>query len=110
GEVEQICDRVAIISRGSLVAEDTIANLSECLEMKPILWLLMSKPDERAIEVVQSVDGVLSASFSGNWLMVVCDRKVRGKAMAALQAEGYEFMDVRTEEPSLEDVFLRLTT
>jgi ABC-2 type transport system ATP-binding protein len=109
GEVEEICDRVAIINLGSLVAEDTIRNLSERLEMKPRLWLLMPKADDKAIEAARTVEGVANVSISGEWLMVECDREARTKVMMALQTQGYEFLDIRTEEPRLEDMFLRVT-
>ena len=36
-EVENLCDRVAIINKGKLIAEDTVANLSKYLKMKPRL-------------------------------------------------------------------------
>ncbi len=109
GEVEEISDRVAIINRGMLVAEDTIENLRKHLEMKPRLWLQMSKIDENVINIAKGIEGVTNVHVAEDWLMVECDHGVRVKVMTFLQTGGYQFLDIRTEEPSLEDVFLKIT-
>ncbi len=109
GEVEEICDRVAIINRGALVAEDTIKNLSKHLEMKPRLWLQLPKVDEDVINLAKGIEGVTEVHVTENWLMVECDHEIRVKVMTILQTGGYQFMDIRTEEPSLEDMFLKVT-
>jgi ABC-2 type transport system ATP-binding protein len=109
GEVEEICDRVAIINQGSLAAEDTIENLRQHLEMKPRLWLQMSKTDENAVKVASSIDGVSNVHVTDNWLMVECDHALRMDVMNILKENGYQILNFRTEEPSLEDVFLGFT-
>jgi ABC-2 type transport system ATP-binding protein len=109
GEVEEICDRVAIINKGALVAEDTIDNLRKNLQMKPRLWLHLSKVDDHAIMVAKGIDGVVNVNVTDNWLMVECDHEVRVKVMEIMQKAGYQFFDIRTEEPSLEEIFLRFT-
>ncbi len=109
GEVEKICDRVAIINRGALVAEDTVENLSKNLEMKPRLWLQLPTVDEKVLELVKAIEGITNVHVTDNWLMVECDHSVRGTVMTALPAAGYVFLDIRTEEPSLEDMFLKIT-
>jgi ABC-2 type transport system ATP-binding protein len=109
GEVEEICDRVAIINQGSLAAEDTIENLRKHLEMKPRLWLQMSKTDENAVKIASSIDGVSNVHVTDNWIMVECDHALRMEVMNILKENGYQILNFRTEEPSLEDVFLGFT-
>ena len=109
GEVEKICDRVAIINKGALVAEDTIGNLSKNLEMRPRLWLQLPKVDDKAVEIVKAIEGVTGVHVTDNWLMVECDHSIRGEVMKTLPNAGYVFLDIRTEEPSLEDMFLKIT-
>jgi ABC-2 type transport system ATP-binding protein len=109
GEVEQICDRVAIIDHGKLVAEDSIDNLRKELEMKPRLWLQFAQISGDMVDFVKGIEGVANVHTVDNWLMVECDHEKRVLVMNALQAGGHQFLDIRTEEPSLEDVFLRYT-
>ncbi len=109
GEVEKLCDRVAIINRGKLVVEDTIGNISKKLEMKPRLWLQLDHIDDAAVQIVKAIKGVTNVHVTENWLMVECDFGVRGPVMQALPQAGYIFLDIRSEEPTLEDMFLKIT-
>ena len=110
-EAEKLCDRVAILDHGKIVALDTPANLIHSLGA-----------EER---VVFSVDGVLPAGFekglsNGTRLEVQGGRvTVHGKngrqvplvseVVNLLGSQGIRFSDLRTEQPNLEDVFLSLT-
>ena len=109
GEVEEICDRVAIVNQGNLAAEDTIDNLRKHMEMKPRLWLQMTSVDENAVNVASSIDSVTNVHVAGNWIMIECDHEHRMDVMIALKEKGYQILDFKTEEPSLEEVFLRFT-
>jgi ABC-2 type transport system ATP-binding protein len=109
GEVEEICDRVAIINKGILVAEDTISNLRKDLEMKPRLWLQFVQVTEGMVNLVKAIEGIANLQVVDNWIMVECDHELRVTVMNSLQQAGHNFLDIRTEEPSLEDVFLRFT-
>jgi ABC-2 type transport system ATP-binding protein len=110
-EAEKLCDRVAILDHGKIVALDTPANLIRSLGA-----------EER---VVFSLDGSLPAGFaealSGAARLEVQGKQVvvRGKpgrtvplvseVVSQLTAQGIAFSDLRTEQPTLEDVFLSLT-
>jgi ABC-2 type transport system ATP-binding protein len=109
GEVEEVCDRVAIVNQGQLAAEDSIENLRKHMEMKPRLWLQMTTVDENAVSIAGDVESVTNVVISGNWIMVECDHIQRMKVMNTLTDNGYQILDFRTEEPSLEEVFLRFT-
>jgi ABC-2 type transport system ATP-binding protein len=110
-EAERLCDRVAILDHGKIVALDTPAALIRGLEV-----------EER---VVFSLDGTLPAGFEkaltgGARIEVQGERViVHGKngrqvplvseVVGLLSAQGVRFRDLRTEQPTLEDVFLSLT-
>ena len=110
-EAERLCDRVAILDHGRIVALDTPAALIRGLEA-----------EER---VVFSVDGGLPPSFekalSGAVRVEVQGERVtvHGKngrevqlvseVVSLLSGQGIRFHDLRTEQPTLEDVFLSLT-
>jgi ABC-2 type transport system ATP-binding protein len=110
-EAERLCDRVAILDHGRIVALDTPQALIRGLGV-----------EER---VVFSLDGSLPAAFEKALLgaaRVEVQRErvtVRGKngrkvplvseVVGLLTAQGIPFHDLRTEQPTLEDVFLSLT-
>ncbi len=110
-EAERLCDRVAILDHGRIVALDTPAALIRGLGV-----------EER---VVFSLDGTLPAGFEkalsgavrlevqGERVVVHAKngRKVPlvSEVVSLLTAQGVPFRDLRTEQPTLEDVFLGLT-
>jgi len=106
-EAEQLCDRIAIIHHGRLVAnEETKA--------------LVGRAVEKAVEVVADRDLAAPPKAScfdrieliGPRTLAITYRKDRvnaGEVLAALQREGIGIVDVSTREADLEDVFLSLT-
>jgi ABC-2 type transport system ATP-binding protein len=110
-EAEKLCDRVAILDHGKIVALDTPAALIRGLGA-----------EER---VVFSLDGALPAgfekAFSGGARVEAQGERVvvHGKdgrkvplvseVVSLLTVQGIQFRDLRTEQPNLEDVFLSLT-
>ena len=106
-EAEELCDRIAIINHGKLIAnEETRA--------------LVGMAQEKVVEVV--VDRDVAAApvnscfekieLKGDRTLAVTYRKDKvnaGEVLGALQAEGLGIVDVSTREADLEDVFLNLT-
>jgi len=107
-EAERLCDRVAIMDHGHIVALDTPEHLIRSLGAES--------------RVSFSVEG----DFASEWLQVLAtvDRVERGgervivygkgdtlvgEVVNALTSMGARFRDLRTEQPTLEDVFLTLT-
>jgi len=109
GEVHELADRVGIIDRGRLVAEDTVANLGRSLDLKPRLRLAVDAPPNAAVGVLEGVEGVTHVDIEGGELVVICDPAAKARVLGALAAAGIQVRDFRTEEPSLEEVFLRVT-
>jgi ABC-2 type transport system ATP-binding protein len=106
-EAEQLCDRIAIINHGRLIANETTRTL-------------VNMAQEKVVEVVVDRDvavAPVNACFdkielSGERTLAITYRKDRvnaGDVLAALHREGLGIIDVSTREPDLEDVFLNLT-
>jgi ABC-2 type transport system ATP-binding protein len=106
-EAEQLCDRIAIINHGRLIANETTRTL-------------VGMAQEKVVEV--TVDRDVAKAFEnacfdkvelmGERTMAITYRKDRvnaGEVLAALQREGLGIVDVSTREADLEDVFLNLT-
>jgi len=106
-EAEQLCDRIAIINHGRLIANETTR-------------VLLSMAQEKVVEVTvdRDVTAPLDApcfdkiELNGERTLAITYRKDRvnaGEVLAALQREGLGIVDVSTREADLEDVFLNLT-
>lgn len=108
-EVQELASRVAILNRGRLVAEDTVEALGRRVSPKPLLRLRLGGDARRAIDAVRDVPGVLEVKSEGDELLVRCEEAVKAKVVQRLLALDFEVMGLRTEESTLEDVFLRLT-
>ncbi len=107
-EVETLCDRVAIINKGKLIAEDTVANLNKYLHIKPRLSIQIKDLNGQVPDVITKLEGVEAVEASGNVLFITCESAVRSKAIATLEKAGYEIIDITTINPSLEDAFVKL--
>lgn len=106
-EAEALCDRVAILDRGQLVACDTPARLVAGLGAHPVLKATVELP----LAQVRGLSGVLRADYSGANLEIETaqpqDTLAGLYGLAA--AQGRTVNDVALRQPNLEDVYLKLT-
>jgi len=107
-EVENICDRVAIINKGKLIAEDTVPNLNKYLRIKPRLEISIPGLNGRIPEVMKTIEGVESTNAKGDTLYITCESSIKSHIIAALQNAGLKIDNIKTIEPSLEDAFVKL--
>ena len=107
-EAERLCDRVAIIDRGQIVALDTPEELIRALGVeKRIIFILPNGPSELPLNDLPQVDRI---ERSGERVVVYGHgERFASTVVTALEHAGIGFQDLRTEQPNLEDVFLALT-
>nr|HID12200.1 ABC transporter ATP-binding protein [Anaerolineae bacterium] len=107
-EAERLCDRVAIIDYGKIVALDTPENLIRSLGAESrVVFGVDDRFDER---LLQAIPGVTRVERIGERVVVYGQGDgLVGGVVNALEAGSVRFRDLRTEQPSLEDVFLALT-
>jgi len=105
-EAENLCDRVAIVDRGKIVADDSPQGLitQYAGEVRVIFTT-----DETDISWLDKVDGVNKVAVSGPRVEVTGSGPVLALVAAALVEHGIVPADLRVEQPTLEDVFLKLT-
>jgi len=108
-EVQEVCDRVGIINKGVLIAQDTISELSKKLKIKPKIIVELEKISDRIVEAVKKVEGIDKLEISGNKIEIICDSKTRGKVVLAIGNTGGNILNVQTKETSLEEVFMKYT-
>jgi ABC-2 type transport system ATP-binding protein len=107
-EVETLCDRVAIINRGKLIAEDTVANLSKYLHMKSRLEITIKGLNGKIPDLISNFQGVESVEVKGDILFITCESPIRAKVISSLGEAGFVIDNIKTIEPSLEDAFIKL--
>jgi ABC-type multidrug transport system ATPase subunit len=103
-EVEQVSDRVAVISRGALVREGTVDELRG----RESLWV-RAEPLEVAERVLGTVRGVEEIARLDGGLRIVADPAAAPTINRALVEAGIAVSELRPERDSLEKIFLELT-
>ncbi len=107
-EVESLCDRVAIIDKGRLIAEDSLEKIQSVVQVKPRLEITVPGLKGKTPKVLQGLSGISDLSIRGDVITVTCEPSLRGKIITLLQDGGYTVGNIKTIEPSLEDAFLKL--
>jgi ABC-2 type transport system ATP-binding protein len=110
GQVEAVCDRVAILRAGELVALDTIEGLRDAVETEATLSITLSGGSDDAVAAVRALSGVSSVEANGTGLRVSCEDDAKTRVLTTLEAEGASVSDFETEEASLESLFAAYTT
>jgi ABC-2 type transport system ATP-binding protein len=108
-EVEAICDRVIIINKGKIVANENTSVLQKSRVSGEIILVEFDQPVSAT--QLRSIDGVLSSeNISGNnWRLKVRDLNVRGAIFKWAVANNLTALSLQVEEQKLEDVFQELT-
>ncbi|ELZ79484.1 copper ABC transporter ATP-binding protein [Haloferax larsenii JCM 13917] len=106
-QVEVLCDRVGIMNDGHLVAVDSVEELRTTTEVPFKLSLVLDSIPRDIQETLLRLDGVESVSIEGDGLTVGCSA-TRAKAAVVVQLDelGTTISDIRTDAPSLEQVFM----
>ena len=106
-EAERLCDRVAVIDSGRVVAIDTPAALAERVETEQRIQFRPSAPlDDRLLASLPEVTSVL---HRGEVVVVTGDSGALNAVMSVLARNQIVARQLRVEQASLEDAFLALT-
>ena len=108
-EIQALCDRVGIIDKGVLVAEDTVSKLSKRLNLKPKISVELEKMSDGIVKAVKKVDGIEDVQIINKIINVVCGPKKKAKVIVAIEKAGGNIINLHTIEPSLEEVFMKFT-
>lgn len=111
GDVERVCDEIAVVDAGKVIATGRTAELRERYAGSPRIRLALTPPDA-------DLPGALAAepwagpsvlTPDGAWLVDVADVTVANHRLPQiLAANGWGLRAMETVEPSLEDVFVQL--
>lgn len=107
-EAERLCDRVLIIDQGQIVALDTPEAMIRSLGAEN--RLVFSIPENQAVPPLTDLPQVQRVEQFGERVVVYGHgERFASSVVYALEDAGVDFLDLRTEQPNLEDVFLSLT-
>ena len=110
-EADQLCDRLAIIDQGKLLALDTPAALKAQAPGDTVVEVMFDDDASVAADVARTMDGVSKAEARGPLLRVFSKRG--GELIPALidagEANGRIVRDIHLSRPSLETLFITLT-
>ncbi|EMA35413.1 ABC transporter ATP-binding protein [Halobiforma nitratireducens] len=108
-QVEAVCDRVAIIDDGRLVAVDTIDGLRGATESGETLYVYTQTLDDTVVSAVAALEGVGTAGIDDDRLRVTVDGVSKFAVLHAIDADVVPVQDFSVVESSLEDLFVRYT-
>ncbi|MGA2469231.1 MAG: ATP-binding cassette domain-containing protein [Solirubrobacteraceae bacterium] len=111
-EADQLCNRVAIMDHGKILALDTPAALKQSVGADTIVTVKASGDGAKlARRLEQDIAGVRRARVidGGVELHVTGAERIVPRVVAAADAGGFELVDLSVAEPSLETVFINLT-
>jgi ABC-2 type transport system ATP-binding protein len=107
-EAEQLCDRIAIINHGKLIANKPTRELVEMAREKVVVVTV-----DRDVPALPSHAAFLKCENEGERTLAITydkDRTNAGEVLALVQGMGFGIVDVSTREADLEDVFVSLTS
>lgn len=107
-EVESLCDRVAIIDKGHLIAQDSLQKIQSVVQTKPRLEITIPGLQGKTPKVLQGIHGISDLLVKGDVITLTCDPALRGKIITLLEEAGFAVGNIKTIEPSLEDAFIKL--
>jgi ABC-2 type transport system ATP-binding protein len=106
-EVESMCNRVIIINRGKLVADDRIENLQQKLKGGVMITVEFKNPP--AENLLAGVQGVQRVQHKQGVYVLTCDTDAREAVSTFAARNNLVLLSMKLEEQSLEDVFQKLT-
>lgn len=107
-EAEELCDRIAIINHGEMIANKPTRELVDMAREKIVVLTL-----DRDVESLPASPAFLKCEHVGERMLEVTydkDKANAGEVLSQIQAMGFAIVDVTTREADLEDVFVSLTS
>lgn len=110
-EVEQTCDRVVIINKGQVVAEDTTTGLTQKLQGAASTVKLEAEGEPEAVKaVLRSVEGVANVTHTAGAYMIEsnADHDIRSELAKTIVKNDFKLFGLQRVGMNLEEIFLQL--
>ncbi len=106
-EAQEMCNRIAIINKGNLIALDTTDNLLDSIKTKKIIFKVKNIHNAK----IANLNGIKFSYNSNDEIVALYERKNHkiDEIITKIKDAGIEIYDISTDEADLEDVFIHLT-
>ena len=106
-EAEELCDRVGIIHKGSLIALDTTENMLNKIQTKTLKFeidkrIVLDDMNNKDFNILTNTDSEFKIEYNKQEFNIQ-------KIIKLLENQGIVIKDIKSEDPDLEDVFVNLT-
>ncbi len=116
-EVQAVCDRVIVISKGKIVADDTEANLSKNLSSDLRYTIRIEGPEKEVYTVLSSIAQMVEVKKMGEKEKKVFEYiieaevgvDIRREVFKRMASRNWPILGLKSSELTLEDIFLTLT-
>ena len=110
-EAERLCDRVAIVDHGRMIALGAPQALIARLEAEHVVEFALAEPSAIDESLLRAIDGVCAAERrNGTYRLQVSElHRAMPSLLAELRRQGAQLAELRTHSATLEDVFVSLT-
>jgi ABC-2 type transport system ATP-binding protein len=113
-EADALCDRIAVISKGKIVAEGTPADLKRGVDRGSVLEVEVYGVEDKTIERVRGLDGVMAVSVEEReqTQVLVVQTQAEAELTSAIlgHLNGGQVGRISQREPTLEDAYVALVT
>lgn len=116
-EIQAVCDRVIIINKGKIAADDTTENLTKNITTDHRLIARIDGAREEVLKTIKGISGVISVSADMEREKGVYDYEIETKEDADIRRELFKrvaarnwiILGLKSSEMTLEDIFLKIT-
>jgi len=108
-QVQRICDRVGIITKGRMIAQGSIDEIGKEIMKKgeTLLEVQVSKVTPALLNSIKEIEGVKDIEKSDNRFLVKCDRDLREKISRTIVESGSFPLQMRTQDYTLEEIYIK---
>jgi ABC-2 type transport system ATP-binding protein len=112
-EVTATCERIIVIAKGQIVAEDTIDRLTKRIKKGLIYSLLVKSATSAGVTAIRNIAGIDSVTVAGSKLVIEMKpgaKEIRDQVVETAVDKKMGVLEFSAEKVSLEEIFLQLTT
>jgi ABC-2 type transport system ATP-binding protein len=107
-QVERICTHIGIMSRGKLVLDGSLEQLSKKVGGGKIVFdIQLAEINQDIIDSIRNVRGVLGVERSGDNLSVTCVEDLRRQISRAIQDKNGLVLQLKQQSHSLEEIYMK---
>lgn len=111
-EVQATCERIIIINKGKIVAQDTLNNLAHLQKGVRKVHLRVKRSENKLVESLSAIQGVLkvNSEAKNNYIIETheSDEVIEDIARSVIQSQA-GLLEISSAKADLEDIFLKLT-